>query len=619
MFVLSVTTHTFVIACVSDPLCSLVSCLTLTVLVFGAGAEATWGQVPQRVITAKATSAMSVYASDLNGDGAVDVLFASLANDKVAWHENEMNEAGADSDGFGPERVITTDAELARSVAATDVDGDGDADVLSASSYDDRVAWYENRTGEAEVDADGFGPQQTITTSADGAQSVSTADLDGDGDADVLVASANDDKVAWYENRLGEPTADGDGFGAERVITTEAELAYCVSTADLDGDGDEDVLSASSFDSKVAWYENQLGEPAADGDGFGSPRPIATDADGAVSVRAADLDGDGDKDVLSASSYDDQIAWYENQLGEEDASADGFGGNRTITTNADYAASVFAADLDGDGDADVLSASRADDEIAWYENQTQQSAADSDGFGGQKTITTDADEAQSVYAADLTGDGRPDVLSASTNDDKVAWYPNSDRALPVELVAFDGRLADKGTVELVWRTASETRNAGFAVERTGGLDQDWEEIGFVESKAPGGISSRPTSYRFTDADLPYAADSLAYRLRQVAKDGPVSYSSELVVSRALEGAALLAPAPNPARNRVKVRFVIPRRQEVTLSLYDELGRRIRVVVDGSREGRCETGLDVSALSSGTYFLRLRAEAGVRTRPLVVVR
>ena len=40
----------------------------------------------------------------------------------------------------------------------------------------------------------------------------------------------------------------------------------------------------------------------------------------------------------------------------------------TITTSADYAVSVYAVDLDGDGDMDVLSASINDDKIAWYEN-----------------------------------------------------------------------------------------------------------------------------------------------------------------------------------------------------------------------------------------------------------
>ena len=109
---------------------------------------------------------------------------------------------GAQS-GFGPQQVVSTNADGAASVYATDLDGDGDADVLSASHLGDKIAWYENIGGGS------FGPQQVITTNADDARSVYATDLDGDGDADVLSASYFDNKVAWYENQLPPPCPSG--------------------------------------------------------------------------------------------------------------------------------------------------------------------------------------------------------------------------------------------------------------------------------------------------------------------------------------------------------------------------------------------------------------------------
>ena len=88
------------------------------------------------------------------------------------------------------------------------------------------------------------------------------------------------------------------------------------------------MLSASFFDSKIAWYEN-LGSGS-----FGTQQVITTAADGAYSVYATDLDGDGDADVLSASWGDDKIAWYEN-LG-----SGSFGPQQVITTAANGAQSV---------------------------------------------------------------------------------------------------------------------------------------------------------------------------------------------------------------------------------------------------------------------------------------
>ena len=342
----------------------------------------------QRVITTDAAEAASVHAADLDGDGDADVLSASWIDDKVAWYENL---GGGD---FSTQRVITTDADSARSVHAADLDGDGDADVVSASALDHKVAWYENLGGGA------FSAQRVITTGANLALSVHAADLDGDGDADVLSASSNDDKIAWYEN-LG-----GGAFSAQRIITTDADGAASVHAADLDEDGDVDVLSASSNDDKIAWYEN-LG-----GGAFSAQRIIATDADSAQSVHAADLDGDGDADVLSVSYRDDKVAWYENLGGGA------FSAQRVITTGADGAQSVHAADLDGDGDSDVLSVSFDDNTLAWYEN------LGGGAFSAQRVITTGADRARSVYAADLDGDGDADVLSAEAVGNRVAWYEN---------------------------------------------------------------------------------------------------------------------------------------------------------------------------------------------------
>jgi len=190
---------------------------------------------------------------------------------------------------FGAQQVITDAADGARAVFVADIDGDGDADTLTASSYDHTIAWYENTDG-----AGTFGPQQVITALADRAQSLFVADVDADGDADVLSASFGDNKIAWYEN------LDGAGsFGPQQVISTLVNGAYSVFAADIDGDGDADVLAASLHLNRIVWFENQDGAGT-----FGDQRVVTDLADGARSVFAADIDGDGDIDALSASARD---------------------------------------------------------------------------------------------------------------------------------------------------------------------------------------------------------------------------------------------------------------------------------------------------------------------------
>ncbi len=95
--------------------------------------------------------------------------------------------------------MISLAANGPRDARAADLDGDGDLDVVSASSYDDQIAWYENLGGGS------FGPLQSITTAADAAFCVVPADLDGDGHVDLVSASILDDQVAWYGNGIAGP------------------------------------------------------------------------------------------------------------------------------------------------------------------------------------------------------------------------------------------------------------------------------------------------------------------------------------------------------------------------------------------------------------------------------
>jgi VCBS repeat-containing protein len=344
-----------------------------------------------------ANGATSVFAIDVDGDGDMDVLSSSFHDNAIAWYENDGN---VGNPGF-TKRVITNGAAGVYSVFAIDVDGDGDIDVLSASPNDDTIAWYENN-------GDGDNPsftKQVITSDADIARSVFAIDVDGDGDIDVLSASYNDDTIAWYEN---DGNVANPGF-TKRVITSVADGAWSVFAIDVDGDGDIDVLSASIEDDTIAWYENDgnVGNPSF------TKNIIASDADAAISVFAIDVDDDGDIDVLSASYSDDTIAWYEN---DGNVVPPGFT-KQVITSDAVGAYSVFAIDVDGDGDMDVLSAGAEDDTIAWYEN---------DGNPGftKRVITTDADGTRMVFAIDVDGDGDIDVLSASLNDNTIAWYEN---------------------------------------------------------------------------------------------------------------------------------------------------------------------------------------------------
>lgn len=238
--------------------------------------------------------------------------------------------------------------------------------------------------------------EHTITGNFDGAISVNAADLDGDGDMDVLGTAWRADDIAWWENL-------GNGQFSMHLIDGSFGGARCVAPVDVDGDGAIDILGAAWGANQIAWWENlgnnQFSEHLIDGD-----------FEGALSVYGADVDGDGDTDVLGAANSGDDITWWEN-LGNNQFS------EHLIDGDYDGARCVYAADLDGDGDLEVLGTAYYDDDISVWENLGNNQFT-------EHLLNGDFDASSSVYAADMDGDGDLDVLGAAIDDDEIIWWEN---------------------------------------------------------------------------------------------------------------------------------------------------------------------------------------------------
>lgn len=216
-------------------------------------------------------------------------------------------------------------------------------------------------------------------------------------------------------------------------------------------------------------------------------------------------------------------------------------------------------------------------------------------------------------APDFTG---PMTLSSSVGPDFTPGQTNDGGTnLPVELAAFSARLDGKDAV-LTWRTLSETTNSGFAVQHRVG-DGAFEKIGFREGQ---GSTSEATAYRFRVDDL--RAGSHDFRLRQVDVDGTASLTDVVTVDVALDGAFTWTQvAPNPVSGAGTLSMQVQETQEVTVELYDVLGRRVRTLHDGPMPsgGRHRMTLDAGTLAGGTYLLRVNGESFADTQRVTVVK
>ena len=338
-------------------------------------------------------------AVDLDGDGDLDILSASNSqrDSKLVWQANQ-NGAGS----FGESRVILQDASSIEAVSAEDFDGDGDLDILLASQQNNSstIAWLENTDGLGT-----FADRLISPINSPPVGSIVTADIDDDGDMDFLSTYFRDEKLTWYEN------TDGRGNFSERsTINTRPghRNVLAVDVEDFDADGDIDILAAA--DDRIVWYEN------TDGTGsFSQQHVITTAAFGVRTVISADIDGDDKLDVLFGSFSDDKIAWYRSTNGQGN-----FGQQQAITTAGPGAPVTDVADLDGDGDLDLLSASHDSGLIAWYPNNDGRGR-----FGERQVVANGGSDATSVFAVDLDGDRDLDILWSSFWH-TVAWYENVD-------------------------------------------------------------------------------------------------------------------------------------------------------------------------------------------------
>jgi hypothetical protein len=348
-----------------------------------------------------------ISTSDIDGDGDQDMIVTSF--DQIAWFENLDGQGSMGAPNFIWYRTHDSVANTSSGTSAnnsgvsftdifiSDVDGDGDMDVLSSSYSEAKIAWYENTDGLGT-----FGPRQIVSNTTLGAESVYSEDLDGDGDMDIIGSSRNSKTISWYENIDGVGT-----FGTQQIITTQGVK---FKAFDMDSDGDIDIVS-SMYD-KVSWQEN------IDGLGtFGAEQILSND--GAIDIYVSDLDGDGDQDIIYSPLSADKIAWFENSDG-----LGNFGNEQSITTSVSGIGGIRTTDIDGDGDLDLLSFSYEDwthNKITWYENTNGLGV-----LGNEQIITTFHDDSpiRQINSTDMNGDGKIDIIATLESYDMITWFEN---------------------------------------------------------------------------------------------------------------------------------------------------------------------------------------------------
>jgi hypothetical protein len=188
--------------------------------------------------------------------------------------------------------------------------------------------------------------------------------------------------------------------------------------------------------------------------------------------------------------------------------------------------------------------------------------------------------------------------------------------LPVELSSFYAETRN-GFIMLDWKTATEVYCFGFEVERRGNAICDqWTKIGFVHAK---GNSNSMSSYSFKDAlDKP---GKYYYRLKLIDNNGQYDYSNIMTIEFISPLRYELAQNyPNPFNPTTTIRFDVPNSSQITLKVYDILGKEIATLVDEKKEpGSYQVQFGRGNISSGIYIYQMHSNNYVQTRKMVIVK
>ncbi len=352
----------------------------------------------------------AVAVADVNADGWLDLyLPRSDLPDRLM-----INQGGQGFEDHAMQAGLAL-TEAGGGSVFFDRDGDGDQDLLRTSPAGPPRMFDNDGSGVFTEVPNVAGVIVSNIPAAGCARmfGASLADIDGDGDLDLLTA-------AWE----GSPRSrlfENDGRGYFEDITEAWGLdldntAVLVPTfLDLDADGDLDLLAVADFD-ETRVYENVAQSNFRD---ITATSTLARIHDG-MGVDLGDIDGDGDFDLFVSgicfarrSGCLDTSGWTGNQLFERTVT--GFEVTATATTiqNAGWAwgATFFDPDLDGDLDLAVSNGYGAFLEF----ERTPTQLFENDGQGGFRARSEDwgikdAGQGRAVLAFDMDGDGDDDLL-----------------------------------------------------------------------------------------------------------------------------------------------------------------------------------------------------------------
>ena len=570
----------------------------------------------RQTITYGVLAPMDIELADMDGDSLLDVI--GCGTEQIAWFKNEGN----GKTNFGGQ--ISISCSNVFDIASGDIDSDGDIDIISAAFGNERLEWYEN-DGYGD-----FGDPILISDSAKYSSRVEAGDLNNDGLIDIvlgngMIQSYNITKLSiWLNTGNGtfsneiilhqdsipitdiiilDEDSDGDndiiavlgkiwlftnngsGTFTKDILTNVVTHAHEIDTADLDGDGNLDILCLSSFGGintiHLSWFER------LPGGGYSFVQIIESGMYASGDITTIDMDNDGDKDILVDNCTEISIPGYyvygSYSLFENDGN--GNFGPEILIADSLQPTKFVVYDFDNDGDDDFLFSSDDTEEIIFSENQ---------GFHSQASVSSCANEPYQLGNQTLTTPGiYIDSLQTIYGLDSIVEVTFTH--IPIPQVELDPFPSDTVCIE--------------------------EEFLQVPFASPTGGEFTDTNIINNQLDL-YATGEGMYELIYTYTDTATGCSNsdtssvKIVVCTLIEevGEKLgLNVYPNPTDGILNVEIDASKLINTRIIIFDAAGR----VLESREIPGATTSIDLSKYNPGTYYLKIETDNGSEVRKVVL--
>jgi FG-GAP-like repeat/FG-GAP repeat len=386
----------------------------------------------------------SVAVADVNGDGKPDIVVANSCGSSSTCPAPGTAAPGTVGvllgNGNGTFQTAVTYGSGgygASSVAIADVNGDGKPDIVVANSCGSSSTCPAPGTVGVLL-GNGNGTFQTAVTYGSGgygANSVAIADVNGNGKLDLLVLNScsTNNCVETGDGTVGVLLNNGNGTFQTAVAYDSGGLGpSSIAVGDVNGDGKPDVVVAqcSGYPLGICSTAGEVGVLLGNGDGtfqaavnYGSGFLQPFDVGDPNAVALADINGDGHLDILVTNFDSGDHGGEDGGVGVLLGNGDGTF-QPAVTYNPGGAASGLAiADLNGNGKLDAAVIESICEQCMSNNGNPSPSVAvfagNGDGTFQSAVYFAASAEAVSVVAADLNGDGLPDLVLGNSFDPTV--------------------------------------------------------------------------------------------------------------------------------------------------------------------------------------------------------